>query len=50
LLHCDFCIYYYFPYSGIRTRVISGFGGMRLKIQTNLKMAKRKKFTSMSAF
>jgi len=24
---CDFCIYYSFPYSGIRTRVISGVGG-----------------------
>jgi hypothetical protein len=34
---CDFCIYYSFPYSGIRTRVISGFGGMQLKIEMNLK-------------
>jgi hypothetical protein len=28
LLRCDPWIYYSFPYSGIRTRVISGFGGM----------------------
>jgi hypothetical protein len=26
-VHCDFYIYYSFPYSDIRTRVISGFGG-----------------------
>jgi hypothetical protein len=25
----------FFPFCGIRTRVISGFGGMQLKIQTN---------------
>jgi hypothetical protein len=34
---CDFCIYCSSPYSGKRSPVISGFGGMQLKIQTNPK-------------
>ena len=35
-VHCDFFIYYFFPQCGIRTRVISGFGGMQLKIEMGL--------------
>jgi len=35
-MHCDFYIYYFFPRWSIRTRVISGFGGMQLKIEMNL--------------
>ena len=41
LVHGDFCIFYFFLHCGIRTRVISGFSGMQLKIQLNLKGAKK---------
>jgi hypothetical protein len=41
--HCDFCICYLFRHCGIRTRVISGFGGMGDRIDPKVPPRKNKK-------